>query len=186
MLDNRSSHEEFMISATSASVHDNASVSEVSLLAVFAIFFHAVVIEAWFCIAECVIRSIIFLILFSGAVILAWHPKYRRFIFPLLIESLKCFCAAFSFMVPGLICQVYWGSLTQSNWNLLPISTIIGKIDCRRFLIICIGNGSLAENIDDLSEKDSNCLNQDTFPSSPILYPSEISTLIQSIFSKMG
>ena len=56
--------------------------------------------------------------------------------------------ATLSLAVPFVILFIYRDYDTENVWDLSPLPTIIGSIDGRRFLVVTMGQGSEADNVD--------------------------------------
>lgn len=63
-----------------------------------------------------------------------------------LREILLTAAAMLTLAVPGGICFVYKGFSYENDWELNPLPTILGTVDCRRFAVITFGAGALATN----------------------------------------
>jgi hypothetical protein len=58
--------------------------------------------------------------------------------------------AGLTLLVPGMILYIYRNFNPQEDWNLAPLPTLMGKVDCRRFgAITLFGSGNLAKNVNE-------------------------------------
>lgn len=62
-------------------------------------------------------------------------------------EVILTMAATLSLVVPFVILFIYRDYDTEHVWDLSPLPTIIGGVDARRFLVVSMGQGSEADNV---------------------------------------
>lgn len=109
-----------------------------------------VVIEG--CVRFALILIILLLNLSIATIVSCIAPKIAKYFLSLVSmafrESILTAAATLTLSVPFAILLVYRDFDAENVWDLSPIPTCIGKVDCRRFLTITVGHGSGADNVD--------------------------------------
>lgn len=73
----------------------------------------------------------------------------------LLMEVALNAAVMMSLLVPCFILHAFRNFTDTGDWDLMPIKTVLGDIDLRRYVVIANGQGSTASNIDSFSR--GNC-----------------------------
>lgn len=126
---------------------------------------HAVLVEAPLCVAESLIRCLIFLffslsLLFlyclslplvsclykSSSCSLSPLPPLLRTSALCLLESVLSFALGLSLSVPCCILLIYRDFNGVDDWNLHSVPSLLGWIDPRRLAMISLGQGASASN----------------------------------------
>jgi len=79
--------------------------------------------------------------------LLTHRPSTLHLSWRWLREGLLLPSATFTFAIPGMALMVYRHfDADGDDWDLHPISTLLGYVDPRRFYTFCLGQGSMASN----------------------------------------
>ena len=145
----------------SSSLEDNIKSSTNFDMCCYALFlrFHAVIIEAPLCAAEAVVRSSFFFLLFVffTTVYLCRRRSIAMTALLMLNESIASFAAAVSFLVPGMVLFVYRAyEADGSPWQLSPLPTVVGWVDCQRFCVVSFGGGATATHSSSSSSEENS------------------------------
>lgn len=131
---------------------------------------------------ECILRSLcclflsIILLLFG---IFCCQSTLRHASMCIFRECIISFAVMWSILIPFMIFFIYQNMNPSESWNIAPLPTIIGWVDCRRFLTITSGCGSHAENVATTS---NNC--QDTLPGEVWLSPTTTYNFFVGLYSE--
>lgn len=63
-------------------------------------------------------------------------------------EVLLTAAGTLSIAIPFMILFIYRDYDTENAWDLSPVPSVIGDVDARRFLMVTLGHGSEADNVD--------------------------------------
>lgn len=114
------------------------------------IFVNAVLIEGPLSAVEGLIRAGLFFVacfMVLLAAVLTRHGLYYTLCFNLLRECMISFAGALTLSIPFMSCFAYRRYRMDVEWKLAAIPTILGWVDCRRFMVFTYGNGSFARNV---------------------------------------
>ena len=114
---------------------------------VFSVFFilHVVLFEYPLLCIEGVLRTMVLIILSAFVCFLRlFRSEYQAW--PFVRETLRTAAATLTLAIPGGALLPYRRFRFDDSWNLSPLPTMIGYVDCRRFLTITLGQGHTAFN----------------------------------------
>jgi hypothetical protein len=116
------------------------------------VLFNAVVIECPLAVSECLVRSLLCLVVATVLAlifVLFCNRRACRWSLSFLSESVLLGAAGLTCCVPILpVCMIYWRyDPSNDDWCMLPLWTVVGKVDARRLLAFSFGGGSSAANV---------------------------------------
>jgi hypothetical protein len=143
-------------------------------------YVNAIIFESPLCVLESYLRIafLIITILCMVAFRLCLRRnlnKIRESILTILKDIMFTFAASLSFLLPGLILYIYKGFHPRDDWNLRPLPTIIGRVDCRRyFTIVLFGSGYFARNNVSTLSNSSHQEDLDVWSNSIYCFPMDV------------
>lgn len=143
--------------------------------------FHVIVFEAVLLLLESLLRCIACFSLFLISII-PWCCISRMiqkcFYKPseYLREAIICFAAFISCLLPFTVVQIYREVFCcKQEFDVKPFLTICGWVDSRRFLVICFGSGSVANNTN--WDRDISSASYDSWKGQFIFTPRDVRKL---------
>jgi hypothetical protein len=147
------------------------------------LFCNALIVEAPACVVEAFLRSVLLscfgFCLLLMSVVFRRGEDYRPLLLKISRDITLTLMAGLSFCVPGMILYVYKDFSSVDDWNLSLLPTVLGPVDCRRFIVLTLfGYASLAKNLSDSSPS------TEVWPDSITFLPREVFASICSVIQE--
>jgi hypothetical protein len=140
---------------------------------------HVILIEYALLVIECSFKAILYLLislvsclakLFCSSSISFYYTTYQYF-----REGLLCIASLISLILPFTTLFIYRQLfLCKIDFDVCPLPTLLGWVDSRRFLVVCYGSGSHANNV--FSGANSSLSSMDTWRGDMLFSPDDIRT----------